>query len=224
MSLMELFCNLPPAGQALLASGFMWGMTALGAATVFVAREAKQKMLDAMLGLAAGVLIAASFWLLLEPAIEMSAGRSVPDWFPAVVGFLLGSIFLRVVDKLLPHLRIGFPNNQAEGIKTTWQRSVLLILAITLHNFPEGLAVGVAFGAAAPGMPSASLAGAVALADGIGLQNLPEGLAVALPLRQKGMSRRKSFGMGSYRPWWNQLPRCSVPAPFPSARPAFPML
>lgn len=198
MSIIELFQDLHPAFQALLATGFTWGMTALGAASVFMAREANQKMLDAMLGFAAGVMIAASFWSLLEPAIEMSAGRAVPVWFPAAAGFLLGGIFLRVVDRLLPHLHLGFPGDQAEGLQTTWQRSVLLILAITLHNFPEGLAVGVAFGAAALGFPSASLTGAIALAVGIGLQNLPEGVAVAMPLRQEGISRRKSF-------WYGQL-------------------
>jgi len=151
-----------------------------------------------MLGFAAGVMIAASFWSLLAPAIVMSEGKEIPVWVPAAAGFLLGGIFLRVIDKILPHLHLGFPMAEAEGIKTSWQRSTLLILAITLHNIPEGLAVGVAFGAVASGLPSATLAGAIALAIGIGIQNFPEGLAVSLPLRREGMSRLKSF-------WYGQL-------------------
>ncbi|MBK5190971.1 MAG: ZIP family metal transporter, partial [Methanosarcinales archaeon] len=156
------------------------------------------KVLDWMLGFAGGVMIAASFWSLLAPAIEMSGGVDLPVWFPAAAGFLIGGAFLRVVDKVLPHLHIGFPIEEAEGIKTTWQRSTLLILAITLHNIPEGLAVGVAFGAVAAGLPSATLAAAIALAIGIGIQNFPEGLAVSMPLRREGMSRLRSF-------WYGQL-------------------
>jgi ZIP family zinc transporter len=143
-------------------------------------------------------MIAASFWSLLTPAIEMSEGKDIPAWVPAAAGFLFGGIFLRGIDKILPHLHLGFPIEEAEGIKTSWQRSTLLVLAITLHNIPEGLAVGVAFGAVAAGIPSATLAGAIALAIGIGIQNFPEGLAVSLPLRREGMSRLKSF-------WYGQL-------------------
>ena len=164
---------------------------------MFLAKNVSRSLLDAMLGFAAGVMIAASFWSLLAPAIEMSEGSGVPGWMPAVVGFLLGGAFLWVVDRVLPHLHLGLVE-QAEGIKTTWQRSVLLVPAITLHNIPEGLAVGVAFGAVAAGLPAATLAGAVALAIGIGIQNFPEGLAVAMPLRREGMSRLKSF-------WYGQL-------------------
>jgi ZIP family zinc transporter len=142
--------------------------------------------------------IAASFWSLLAPAIEMSAGAAMPVWFPAAVGFLIGGVFLRIADRILPHLHIGFPIEEAEGIKTSWQRSTLLILAITLHNIPEGLAVGVAFGAVVAGLPSATLAAAIALAVGIGIQNFPEGLAVSMPLRREGVSRLKSF-------WYGQL-------------------
>ena len=151
-----------------------------------------------MLGFAGGVMIAASYWSLLAPAIEMSEGKDIPAWLPAVVGFLMGGIFLRVIDKVLPHLHIGFPAEEAEGVNASWRRSTLLVLAITLHNIPEGLAVGVAFGALAVGLPSASFGAAVALAIGIGIQNLPEGLAVSMPLRREGMSRRKSF-------WYGQL-------------------
>lgn len=184
--------------QALLATCFTWMMTALGAASVFLIREMSRKVLDGMLGFAAGVMIAASYWSLLAPAIEMSEGKDLPAWFPPMVGFLAGGVFLRGVDRVLPHLHIGFPREEAEGIKTSWQRSTLLVLAITLHNIPEGLAVGVAFGSVAAGLPAASMGAAVALALGIGMQNFPEGIAVSVPLRREGMSRRKSF-------WYGQL-------------------
>ena len=196
MTIIESIGNLNPIVQALLATLFTWACTALGAAGVFLAKEINRKVLDAMLGFAAGVMIAASYWSLLAPAIEMSTQLGVPGWVPAATGFLLGGAFLWLVDKLLPHLHIGFPDSHTEGIKTSWQRSVLLVLAITLHNFPEGLAVGVAFGAAAAGFPEASLAGAIILAIGIGIQNFPEGLAVAVPLRREGFSRFKSFTVG----------------------------
>lgn len=187
-----------PIIQALLATCFTWGVTALGAAVVFIARNLSQRVLDGMLGFAAGVMIAASFWSLLAPAIEMSEGQAYPAWLPAVVGFVLGGVFLWGIDKILPHLHIGFPREEAEGIQTTWRRSVLLILAITLHNIPEGLAVGVAFGGVSANFPEATLGAAVALAIGIGLQNFPEGTAVAMPLRREGMSRLKCF-------WYGQL-------------------
>lgn len=193
---MSELATLNPILQALLATLFTWGLTALGAATVFLTRSVNRALLNAMLGFAAGVMIAASFWSLLAPAIEMSEGTGVPGWIPAVIGFLLGGAFLWGVDHILPHLHLGLPIEEAEGLKTSWQRSVLLVTAITLHNFPEGLAVGVAFGAVAAGMPVASLSGAIALAIGIGLQNFPEGLAVSMPLRREGLSRTKSFLLG----------------------------
>jgi len=193
---MSGFAALNPILQALLATVFTWGMTAAGAATVFLTKNVSRSLLNAMLGFAAGVMIAASFWSLLAPAIEMSEGGGVPGWIPATVGFLFGGAFLWGVDRVLPHLHLGLEIEQAEGIKTTWQRSVLLVTAITLHNFPEGLAVGVAFGAVAAGLPAATLAGAIALAIGIGIQNFPEGLAVAMPLRREGFSRGKSFLYG----------------------------
>jgi ZIP family zinc transporter len=196
--MLDFLQNLHPVMQALVATCFTWALTALGAATVFGAKDINRKTLDGMLGFAGGVMIAASYWSLLAPAIEMSVGKEIPAWVPAVVGFLLGGIFLRGVDAILPHLHVGFPTEEAEGIKTTWRRSVLLVLAITLHNIPEGLAVGVAFGAVAAGLPSATLPAAIALAIGIGIQNFPEGLAVSVPLRREGMSRRKSF-------WYGQL-------------------
>lgn len=194
----EWFINLNPILQALLATLFTWFVTALGAGAVFFFKSIDRRLLDGMLGFAAGVMIAASFWSLLAPAIEMSKDGPFPSWMPAVIGFLLGGGFLWIIDRLLPHLHLGFPMEEAEGIKTSWQRSILLVLAITLHNIPEGLAVGVAFGAVAAGLPSAALAGAVALAIGIGLQNFPEGAAVAVPLRREGFSRLKAF-------WYGQL-------------------
>jgi len=196
--MIESFYILHPVLQALLATCFTWGLTALGAAGVFIAKDINKKLLDGMLGFAAGVMVAASFWSLLAPALRMAEGKDIPAWVPAAAGFLLGGACLRGIDTLLPHLHLGFPVEEAEGVKTNWQRSTLLILAITLHNIPEGLAVGVAFGAAAAGVPSATLAGAAALAVGIGIQNFPEGLAVSMPLRREGMSRLKSF-------WYGQL-------------------
>ncbi|MCC7202387.1 MAG: ZIP family metal transporter [Nitrospirae bacterium] len=203
--MISYFQNLHPVYQAFLATSFTWGVTAIGAAVVFLTRNVNIRMLDGMLGFAAGVMIAASYWSLLAPAIEMSEGRGVPIWLPPLTGFLLGGIFLRGIDRVLPHLHSGFAGEEAEGIKTSWHRSTLLILAITLHNFPEGLAVGVAFGAAASGLPSATFTGAVALAIGIGLQNFPEGMAVSMPLRREGLSRFKSF-------WYGQLSAVVEPA------------
>jgi ZIP family zinc transporter len=190
--------NFHPVVQALFATIFTWGVTALGAAGVFLSKEISRKVLDAMLGFAAGVMIAASYWSLLAPSIDISISLGLPGWLPPVVGFLMGGVVLFSIDKLLPHLHIGLPESQSEGIKTNWQRSVLLVLAITLHNLPEGLAVGVAFGAAGAGLTGASLPGAIALALGIGLQNFPEGLAVSAPLRRSGLTRWKSF-------WYGQL-------------------
>ena len=183
-----------PVWLALGATLFTWGVTALGAAMVFFFRELNQRILNTMLGFAAGVMIAASYWSLLKPAIEMSeAGGGLP-WFPAVVGFLSGGAFLLAIDKILPHLHMGLDGSHVEGIKTSWQRSTLLILAITLHNIPEGLAVGTL----AKHWTPAALGGAVALAFGIGLQNFPEGAAVSVPLRREGFSRAKAF-------WYGQL-------------------
>ncbi len=188
--------SLHPVIQALFATLFTWFVTALGASMVFFFKTVERKVLDSMLGFAAGVMIAASFWSLLAPAIEMAEGGPIPAWVPAAIGFLLGGAFLWGVDHILPHLHLGLPMDQAEGIKTHWQRSILLVLAITLHNFPEGLAVGVAFGAVAAGLDTASIAGAMALAIGIGLQNFPEGAAVSIPLRREGFGRFRSFWYG----------------------------
>ncbi len=194
----EWFVQSNPVLQAFLATLLTWGVTALGASVVFLTKEVSRKALDWMLGFAAGVMVAASYWSLLAPAIEMSEGTGVPKWFPPAVGFMLGAITLRLADRFLPHLHLGFPIEEAEGVPTAWKRTTLLVMAITLHNIPEGLAIGVAFGAVATGMGSTTLAGAVALAIGIGMQNFPEGIAVAAPLRREGVSRLKSF-------WYGQL-------------------
>ena len=196
--LIQFFTDVNPIWQALMATLFTWFLTALGAGLVFFFRSVNRKILDAMLGFAAGVMIAASYWSLLAPAIEMAEESNLPAWIPATSGFLLGGAFIWIIDKLLPHLHLGFPMEEAEGISTSWRRSVLLVLAITIHNIPEGLAVGVAFGALAYDLPTATLGGAIALAMGIGIQNFPEGTAVSVPLRREGVSRLKSF-------WYGQL-------------------
>jgi len=198
---MGWFYELDPVVQALIATVGTWMVTALGAAMVFLAKDISQKYLDASLGMAAGVMIAASFWSLLAPSIEIAEKCYGPawKWVPPLIGFLLGAVVLRMVDMILPHMHPGLA--APEGIRTSWRRSVLLVMAITLHNIPEGLAVGVAFGAGASltgDLKSAQIASAIALAVGIGLQNFPEGTAVSLPLRREGMSRPKSF-------WYGQL-------------------
>ena len=190
--------TLDPAMQALLAGGFTWALTALGAAAVFLARQPSRRALDTALGGAAGVMIAASFWSLLAPALELAEEGPHPAWVPVAIGFLVGGGCLWVIDKILPHVHPRLATDQAEGLHTTWRRSTLLVLAITLHNIPEGLAVGVAFGAAASGFPEATVGAAVALTLGIGLQNVPEGTAVSFPLRREGVSPFKSF-------WYGQL-------------------
>ena len=196
--MIAFFEQFSPIIQALIGTTFTWFVTALGASLVFLKKDVSRELLDGMLGVASGVMIAASYWSLLAPAIELSEGLAVPVWFPAVVGFLLGGAFLFLIDKLLPHLHMGMETDQAEGVKTSWQRSALLITAITLHNIPEGLAVGVAFGAAAAGVAGADIASAIALALGIGIQNFPEGLAVSAPLRREGWSRGKAFFYGQF--------------------------
>ncbi len=192
------FSDLNPVLQAFLAATGTWLLTASGAAVVVFFRRVEKAILDAMLGFAAGVMIAASFWSLLAPAIEMAEAAGDPPWLPAVVGFVLGGAFLWLADALLPHVHPGFPREEAEGVESELRRSMLLVLAITLHNIPEGLAVGVAFGGVAAGQGSVTLGGAVALAVGIGLQNMPEGTAVAVPLRREGFGRFRAF-------WYGQL-------------------
>ncbi len=193
----KFFVEIGPIYSALLATVFTWLVTAAGASFVFFFKTMNRGILDPMLGFTGGVMVAASFWSLLSPSIEMSE-RLYPSmsWMPAAVGFFLGSMFLFLLDKFTPHLHINFGVEETEGKKTQLHRTTLLVLAITLHNIPEGLAVGVLFGAAAEGYPEASVAGAIALALGIGIQNFPEGIAVAMPLRRHGVSRLKSFYYG----------------------------
>lgn len=185
-----------PVTLAFLATSFTWFVTALGSSLVFCVKALNQKFFDTMLGFTGGVMVAASFWSLLNPAIDMSAGTGMIKAFPSTIGFLCGGGFLWCLDKVIPHLHINSPMNEAEGIKTSWHGTTLLVLAITLHNIPEGLAVGVLFGAAAQGVEGASFTAAVSLAIGIGIQNFPEGMSVSFPLRRKGVSRMKSFFYG----------------------------
>jgi len=194
--ILTFFESLDPIMAAFIATLFTWGLTALGASLVFFVKTMNRTVLDGMLGFTGGVMVAASFWSLLAPGIEMSEGEGFVKVIPAAVGFGLGAIFIFALDKVLPHLHINF--KESEGIKTPWHRTTLLVLAITLHNIPEGLAVGVLFGGVAAGIPEASLSGAVALALGIGIQNFPEGIAVSMPMRRQGASRFKSF-------WYGQL-------------------
>ncbi len=196
---MEWFEAQTPVLQAIIGTLFTWLITAIGAAMVFFFKEINRRVLDAMLGFAAGVMIAASYWSLLAPSIALAEEiGSLPSWLPPAIGFLLGAIFLRIADRLIPHLHLGKSRSDAEGPKTSWQRSVLLVFAITLHNIPEGLAIGVAFGAVAIGFPGATLMGAIVLAIGIGIQNFPEGAAVSVPLRREGLSRWKCFVYGQF--------------------------
>ena len=198
-----------PVMQALYAGLFTWGLTALGAALVFLFNSSNRKALDMSLGFTGGVMIAASFWSLLSPAIayvemqnEMGISDS-PSWLAPAIGFFLGASFLFVLDKIIPHLHIFAKREEAEGVETNWRKTVLLVLAIALHNIPEGLAVGVAFGALAnpeilglEGHSVFTMGSAIALAIGIGIQNFPEGFAVSMPLRRQGLSKWKSWKWG----------------------------
>ena len=207
--LYKWFIQQGPVMQALYAGLFTWGLTAIGAALVFLFKSSNRKALDISLGFTGGVMIAASFWSLLAPSIayvemqnEMGLSDS-PSWFAPAVGFFLGAIFLYILDKIIPHLHIFAKREEAEGMETDWRKTILLVLAIALHNIPEGLAVGVAFGALANpellGMEGHSvftIGSAIALAIGIGIQNFPEGFAVSMPLRRQGLSRWKSWKWG----------------------------
>ncbi|MDA0792428.1 MAG: ZIP family metal transporter [Bacteroidetes bacterium] len=195
-NLIQFFESLDPVLGALYASLFTWGITALGASMVFFVKTMNRAVLDGLLGFTGGVMVAASFWSLLAPGIEMSPGTGFVKVIPSIIGFGLGALFIFGLDKILPHVHINF--KESEGIKTPWRRTTLMVMAITLHNIPEGLAVGVLFGGVAAGIPEASIAGAVALAIGIGIQNFPEGIAVSMPMRRQGVSRLKCF-------WYGQL-------------------
>ena len=195
------FCQEHPIQGALYASLFTWGLTGLGASLVFFFKNLNRAVLDGMLGFTGGVMVAASFWSLLSPAIDNSPGEGFIKVIPSAIGFALGAMALFGMDKWLPHLHLNFKDNEAEGVKTNWHKTTLLVLAITLHNIPEGLAVGVLFGAASTlvgAEQTEMIIAAISLAIGIGIQNFPEGFAVAMPLRRQGISRRKSF-------WYGQL-------------------
>lgn len=194
----EDLLEVNPILLAFFATMFTWGVTALGAALVFFFKNLDKRALNLMLGFAAGVMIAASFWSLLAPSIAMAEERGEIGWIPAVVGFLAGGAFLFIMDKVLPHVHLSKKTEEAEGIKTSWHRSVLLVLSITLHNIPEGLAVGVAFGALFQNPSVEVLTTAIALAVGIGIQNFPEGAAVSIPLRREGFSRWRAFKYGQF--------------------------
>lgn len=181
---------------ALYATLFTWGVTALGAAMVFFFRKLSQTMYSTMLGFASGVMIAASFWSLLEPALELSQEGTLPSWLVVAIGFAAGGFFLLGADHLIPHIHFMNKNGEAEGIKTKLRRSILLVLSVTLHNIPEGLAVGAAIaGAVASGNKAAILA-SLGVALGIGIQNFPEGAAVSIPLKNEGLSNWKAFMYG----------------------------
>lgn len=198
LSIRDFFLELSPVMQALIATTFTWIVTALGAGVVFLFKELQRKWFDGMLGFTGGVMLAASYWSLLAPSIEMSENMGFISWIPPAIGFGAGALFLFFLDKFIPHLHINFKESEKEGVQTNWHKTTLLVLAITLHNIPEGLAVGVAFGAIAHGIEGATLGGAIALAIGIGLQNFPEGIAISMPLRRQGVSKFKSF-------WYGQL-------------------
>ena len=194
--IVEQFLNFSPVNQAFFATLITWAMITIGASVVFFTKSVNKRFLNAMLGFASGVMIAAAYWSLLTPAVELSRGMNLPPWIPPLIGFFAGGLFLWLIDRILPHLHLGFPSEEKEGLRTGWKRSTLLVLAVTLHHIPEGLAVGVAFGAVASTLHVINPASAIALTMGIGLQNLPEGMAISLPLRREGMSRRKSFMYG----------------------------
>jgi len=195
--MLEKFISFPPILQAFLATLFTWFVTALGAGVIFLKKEISRKVLDSSLGFSAGIMIAASFFSLLLPSIEISKEIGLPEWLPCTAGFLAGGFFLRLIDKFIPHLHLDTPVENAEGIKTNLKKTTLLVLAITIHNFPEGLAIGVAFGSIID-KSHAHLIGAISLTIGIAIQNFPEGMAISLPLRREGFSRFKSF-------WYGQL-------------------
>lgn len=192
--MIDFFVNLNPILQALLATIFTWTVTALGAALVFFFKKVNKNVLDAMLGFAAGVMIAASFWSLLSPAIEMAENLNMTAWLVAFIGFFGGGVLLFLGDKIFDKLNTKSKKNNENSFK----RSLMLVISITLHNIPEGLAVGVAFGSIAYNLEGATLTAACLLALGIGLQNFPEGTAVSVPLRREGFSRKKAF-------FWGQL-------------------
>lgn len=193
---LEQLITMGPIALALCASLFTWFMTALGAALVFFFKDINQKVLNGMLGFASGVMIAASFFSLLAPAVDMAEELNMTAWIVVAIGFLAGGVFLWISDHTIPHMHFQDKTHHEEGIHTKLKRSILLVFSITLHNIPEGLAVGVAFGALAQHASVPELMAAFTVALGIGIQNFPEGAAVSIPLRKEGLSRTKSFLYG----------------------------
>ncbi|EGC23576.1 ZIP family manganese transporter TmpA [Streptococcus sanguinis] len=199
---MDWLRSQPVVMQAFLAGLFTWGCTIVGSAVVFFFKQVSRKLLDIMMGFAAGVMIAASFWSLLAPSIEYAqSSYGKLSWLPAAIGFLVGGFFLRLIDAVVPHLHLSKDISEAESVpehsRKKLSKTALLFLAITIHNFPEGLAVGVAFGALAANPSPEAFVGAIGLALGIGLQNVPEGAALSIPIRTDGKSRLKAFYWGS---------------------------
>lgn len=190
---MNWFEQLNPILQALIATLFTWGVTALGAVTVCFFKELNQKVLDTILGFSAGVMLAAAFWSLLTPSLDLSSELGYIEWLLPAIGFIVGGLFVLFSDKLLDKV---LQNKKTIKEASSLKRCVLLVSAITIHNIPEGMAVGVAFGGIASGIPGMTLIGAIMLALGIGIQNFPEGAAVSLPLRSEGLSKFKSFMYG----------------------------
>ena len=190
--MLEWFSSLNYVIQALIATIFTWTVTALGASIVFLFKKINKSIMDAMLGFAAGVMISASFWSLLSPSIEMSKTLNLNPWLIASIGFILGGLLLFIGDKIFDRLE----KNKNKNEKNKMKRCMMLIFSITLHNIPEGLAVGVAFGSIAYGLVGATESAAIMLALGIGIQNFPEGTAISIPLRREGMSRKKAFFYG----------------------------
>lgn len=199
VSILDTFSMMHPVWQALIAGLFTWGCTIIGSAFVFLFKDVNRKFLDIMNGFAAGVMIAASFWSLLEPSITNAeqGGYGVWSFVPAAVGFMAGGFFLRLIDVVIPHLHLNEPKENSEGLKTNASKNLLLFLAITIHNIPEGLSVGVAFGATVAGITNGdAFLNAVGLAIGIGIQNIPEGSALSMPVRASGSSRLRAFNIG----------------------------
>lgn len=192
--IVNYFTSINPIMAAGIATVFTWLMTVIGAAVVFLFVKINRTVMDGTLGFTGGVMMAASVFGLLIPAMNMSTGEGFEKAFPAAIGFVFGALFLFVLDKFLPHLHVNF--KQVEGVKTPWQRATLMVMAITLHNIPEGLAIGVLFGGVAAGIPEATITGAIILTVGIAIQNIPEGIAVTMPLRRLGLSKRRSFFYG----------------------------
>lgn len=191
--------NVHPAILALVAGAFTFGMTAVGSAVTLLRRDPSQRLMDVLLGFSAGVMLAASYWSLLAPSVEISVGTSSFPWLAPAVGFAAGGIGLWGLDKIMPHAHLvvpGLPLEQ-EGLRTRWRRTTLLVLAITLHHIPEGIALGVAAGAVASAAPGTSMGATIALALGLGVQNLPEGLAVSALLRREGVSRGRAVYLGA---------------------------